>query len=400
MCRKIILVIGVIFVAVIFFINCNETGEDHSSISSIPILVGSDACAGCHKDIVESHLHTAHFNTTSPASIETIKGSFNKDENSYRFSKRSVVKCEEINGEFYQVAYVDGVEKMRQKFDIVFGDGINAQSFASWSKDKLVQLPVSYLSTAERWINSPGYPDKIVFNRVITSRCLECHTTYAKVISREGVLENFSRSNLVLGIDCEKCHGAASNHVKYHRENPADSAGKFIVSTKGFTRQQKLDMCALCHSGIMINKQPAFSFTPGDRLSDYYAYNTIAADIESLDVHGNQYGLLTLSQCFLQSDLTCNSCHDSHKKETGDILLFSERCMSCHKEEHKKIQGVTGVSLQENCIDCHMPEKESKTIVFHDYSTKERLAAGMRTHLIKIYPEQTEKIIRYLKQKK
>ncbi len=380
------------------FYTCVQPRETPEN--ELPVFTGSAACAGCHSNILEEHIKTPHFLTSRYAEESNIPGSI-KSQKEVFYDSRHIVSLIKEDSAFFQVLMEDGKEVRRERMDISVGAGIKGQTYLYWKDNFLFQLPVFHFSLKDLWVNSPGFPNKVIFNRAITSRCLECHSTYAQKIEvGQDQPEQFSRENLVLGIDCEKCHGAASNHVKYHRENPADSAGKFIVSTKGFTRQQKLDMCALCHSGIMINKQPAFSFTPGDRLSDYYAYNTIAADIESLDVHGNQYGLLTLSQCFLQSDLTCNSCHDSHKKETGDILLFSERCMSCHKEEHKKLQGVTGVSLQENCIDCHMPEKESKTIVFHDYSTKEKLAAGMRTHLIKIYPEQTEKIIRYLKQKK
>ncbi|HEV8083863.1 MAG TPA: hypothetical protein VGP55_11700 [Chitinophagaceae bacterium] len=39
-------------------------------------FAGSGVCASCHKDIYESHIHTAHYLDSRPAAKEFIKGSF------------------------------------------------------------------------------------------------------------------------------------------------------------------------------------------------------------------------------------------------------------------------------------------------------------------------------------
>jgi nitrate reductase cytochrome c-type subunit len=374
---------------------CNQTKQKETDNTPTQ-YAGAKAFISCHKEIYESHINTAHFNTSTTASIHTIKGSFDDGKNSYRFSPKTIVACQKSGDTLYQVAYVEGIEKIRQPFDIVFGYGKNAQSFAAWSKTKLVQLPLSYFTASNQWINSPGYPDKVVFNRVITSRCLECHATYAQVTTQEGLLENFNK-NIILGIDCEKCHGAASEHIRFKTQNPDVKDEKYIINASTFSRQQKLDACALCHSGSMQNLQPAFSFKPGDDLKKFYAYNIVAADTRQLDVHGNQYGLLTLSKCFVQSQMTCGSCHDSHKNETEQLAVFSQRCMSCHLPENKdnfcKLHDIAQSVLKQNCIDCHMPQQKSAAIVFSDYETGKKTAAKMRTHFIKIYPEETKSII-------
>lgn len=54
--------------------------------------------------------------------------------------------------------------------------------------------------------------------------------------------------------------------------------------------------------------------------------------------------------------------------------------------------------LTGNCISCHMPEKESRSIVFKEQGTGKALAAIMRTHVIKIYPEEAKKMIAFIKQ--
>jgi len=151
----------------------------------------------------------------------------------------------------------------------------------------------------------------------------------------------------------------------------------------------------------MNNLQPSFSFRPGDDLKKFYSFSTVVEDVKNLDVHGNQYGLLTLSKCFTQSQLTCNSCHDPHKNEANQLVTFSQRCMVCHSPDKKNtfctIANVQQSVLKQNCIDCHMPEKESAAIVFSNHETGRMISAKMRSHFIKIYPEETKEIISFLK---
>jgi hypothetical protein len=47
--------------------------------------------------------------------------------------------------------------------------------------------------------------------------------------------------------------------------------------------------------------------------------------------------------------------------------------------------------LKKNCISCHMPELTSKVIIAGDSSTL------IHTHHIAIYPDQTQKILAFLK---
>ena len=46
-------------------------------------FAGSESCAGCHKDIYNSHIHTAHYLTTRPALQQYIKGSFETGKNEF-----------------------------------------------------------------------------------------------------------------------------------------------------------------------------------------------------------------------------------------------------------------------------------------------------------------------------
>jgi mono/diheme cytochrome c family protein len=300
-------------------------------------------------------------------------------------------------GGFYQVAYSNEVEKERRRFDMVFGSGVKGQTYLSWTGNRLFQLPITFFSPAHQWSNSPGYPGKVVFNRPITSRCLECHTTFAQKISdaNSEEKEEFDRTKIVFGIDCEKCHGPAAQHVDFQQKNPSDKVGQFIIKPSAFTRQQNLDLCALCHGGKLNKLKPSFSFAAGDTLSDFFSKNatTIAAGI---DVHGNQLGLLANSKCFTLSQMTCMSCHNIHENEKGKTVLFSQRCITCHSDGHQKICKMTnqiGKAIQQNCIDCHMPKQTSQSVAVLLQGDQLPTAALMRTHYIKVYPNETNKVM-------
>lgn len=358
---------------------------------------GDNTCAGCHKDIYEKHSKTAHNFTSMPALRKNISGSFNSDSNTYYFNSRISVVMEQKSDSFYQVAYKDGIESRRKRFDIVFGSGTKGQSYASWNDNFLYQMPITYFTPAKQWANSPGFPGRAVFNRPITSRCLECHTTYASIIreDQKDKPDEFEHDKIIYGVGCERCHGPAADHVDFYNKNPSDTTGKFIINPAKFSRQQNLDLCALCHGGRRNKIKPSFTFEAGNNLSDYFSQDSIATITAGIDVHGNQFGLLAGSKCFTMSQMTCMSCHNIHENEKGRVDLFSQRCMNCHSSGHGKICKMDNAkaSVKQNCIDCHMPKEPSRSVaVFlqgHDVPTP----ALMRTHLIKVYLNETEKAL-------
>lgn len=360
-------------------------------------FIGSASCQGCHKDIYDEHLRTAHFLTSQPGSEEFIKGHFENGKNTYAFNKSVVVAMEQRADGFYQVEYLRGEEKKAKKMDIVVGSGTMGQSSLYWQDHYLFQLPITYFTAADQWSNSPGFPDRVVFNRVITSRCLECHSTYVKTIpGEEKKPEQFDKNKIIYGVDCEKCHGPAAEHVKFQSANPQDTVARHIINPAIFTRKQKLDLCAMCHGGRLEKTQPSFTYTAGKPLEDFFKIDTSMPDPDNIDVHGNQYGLMRASKCFKGSEvMTCNSCHNVHENEKGKTALFSQRCMSCHTESHVKfcpVQKKMGNKINENCVDCHMPLKPSRAIAVFLPGAQRPLAANIRSHYIAVYEEESKKI--------
>lgn len=377
-------------------------------------FAGAQACASCHKDIYETHIHTAHYHTSEPAGESNVRGSFADGRNTFQFSESEYIAMARRNGHMYQVDYINGKENLAAPIDITTGSGKRGQTYLYWEDNKLFQLPISYFTPLDQWTNSPGYINRARFNRPITSRCLECHSTWFQKISDAGASgrspeglqtsngvenEEFSRTDIIYGVDCEKCHGPGARHIAFHKDNPQEKKARFIINTGKLSRQQNLDMCRLCHGGGLVKTRPSFSFMPGDTLAQFFQLPRDTTDPHAIDVHGNQYGLLVSSKCFQGSQMTCGTCHNPHRNEEGMLAVFSARCMNCHNPEHNnfcKLKNKEKYNISSNCIDCHMPELTSKAIMVLQQGENAPTPASMRTHYITVYPEETK---RYLKEK-
>src|SRR4051812_32108303 len=335
------------------FDQTNQTSDQNIDRSK---FAGSASCADCHRDIYESHIKTAHYLDSRPAAQEFIKGSFSPGKNKFVYNQWMEVRLENKKNTYFQTAYVNGVEYESEPFDIVIGSGRKGQTYLYWNDNKLYQLPVSYYTPLNTWCNSPGYSTSFIkFNRIIPAECLECHGTYAKVEEDENNEPVYDKTSIIYGIDCERCHGPAADHVAFHKEHPEEKTAKNIIIIKQLTRQQRLDACALCHSGFRKAIQPRFSFMTGDKLDDYSIAGYSPDSISTLDVHGNQYGLLMASKCFKMSTLDCSSCHDPHVNEANNSKIFSQRCITCHTEtKHSTFTLSSDQKLvfNNNCIDC------------------------------------------------
>lgn len=360
--------------------------------------VGSQSCISCHKEMYYGYTATPHYNTS--ALMDTSK--FNRiyaDRDSVFYKDNLFINVHKKDEGIYQTAYSGGRMAATHSMDMVIGSGRKGQTFLFWNDSSLYQLPLSYSFAFNRWINSPGYPaDKVMFNRMIPVKCFECHATYAEQTFNEASKPIFDSSRLVLSISCETCHGPGAKHAAYHIKNPNETNASFIINTAKLSRQQQLDGCAGCHSGIRENIKPSFSFLPGNILNEFFKPAHSKDSTVSLDVHGNQYGLLTTSKCFKQSSvLNCSSCHNVHARETNQQAIFTQRCMSCHNEAANnfcKVQKVEKQVIINKCIDCHMPLQASNQITFNTGNKKELLYDSIRTHRIGIYNEEVQSDIK------
>lgn len=398
---RITIVTGLLSLLVIVFSRCNQRSSTTDKRGEI--YAGAEACKTCHKDVFESYVHSYHYKTSSLVNADSIEKLISKYESQLMFlyNDSSIVRVERKGQSFFQTLYVNEKEMRSARLDIAFGSGEKAQTYAYWKDDQLLQLPLTlFRPQANAWVNSPGFPvSHARFDRVIVSRCFECHASF---IHKENVqagglrvTEKPDSSSIIYGIDCERCHGPAAAHVKFHTDNPSSKESKFIASIKNLTRQQQLDLCAVCHSGNDFTAQRSlFAFVPGDTLANFF-YPEFGRTGNEPDVHGKQMQLLQQSRCFQQSEMTCGSCHTTHQPGIKNNYFYADKCMSCHqnsdhvqkeREEMEKNKGhlYEGVAPP-TCIGCHMPVQRSKTITFANTKEKYWLDYKLRTHKIGIY---------------
>lgn len=364
---------------------------------------GSGKCIKCHESIYASCLQTAHYQSSGPATIHTVHGSFAEGDNRVTFKDGSIVAMKKKDSGLYQVSNINGKQDRAQRFDIVFGS-VKAETYLYWKGDELFQLPISYFKSLNKWSNSPGYTAAhAYFDRPVVQRCFECHSSYIKELPRQNASITdrsieFDKGSLIYGIDCERCHGPAAAHADFQTAHPEEKVARYIVVYKSLTRKQRLDACAVCHSG---NKYPlqtsAFDFKPGDALAQFKELRYLKENnsLATLDVHGNQNGLLALSKCFLMSNMDCGNCHDTHRTEASAISAYSQKCMKCHNNENHdfcKAKDISVDALKANCIECHMPLKPSNAIDVFSAGDKKETPYFVRTHYITVYPSESKKI--------
>jgi hypothetical protein len=357
-------------------------------------FVGDAVCRECHQEIVETYARTAHHLTSQLPTKDSIAGKFTDGANILKTSDRDLrFRMDAKETGFYETAifWQPPDEKTRtERIDIVTGSGEKGQTYLYWKGNQLFQLPVSYWTELNGWINSPGFADGVAdFDRLIVPRCLECHATYfASIASGKGE-NHYKKTGFVLGITCERCHGPGREHVERERQkNAADSASATsLVNPAKLPRERQIEVCSQCHGGIGRQVANAFTYLPGQQLEDYIILQRPDPDAR-VDVHGNQVALTQRSRCYQNSQMTCTTCHAVHAPER-EAAAYSEKCLQCHKDKDCGEFARLGAKLRQNCVDCHMPVQDSDLIVA-DLQGKQ-IKARMRNHWIRVYPDLARK---------
>lgn len=398
--RKFIYLLSVLLLSIIYLSQCvylSPASQDARGAQ----YAGMETCKSCHQAVYDSVLQSGHYNASAPATPETVLGQFEMGKNSFDFEGDMKVVMEKRADGYYQVLYAAGKEKFKRRYDITMGVK-NGQTCLTWEGKNMYQLPISYYTSVANWGTSPGFTKLFPeFNRLVGKNCFECHSSFVKGVEPVGpktgdqlkdmlAAEAMLPSSVITGIDCERCHGPAAKHVQFQQENPTVKTAQYIVSGKQLNYQQLRDKCALCHAGNDQEKlKSRFLFQPGDSLIHYFKPGTAGTNF---DVHGNQYGLLSQSKCFINNaSLNCNTCHSPHGNAVKSVAVYSQKCMNCHSEamhNYCKATAPAGMNLQENCVSCHMPEQPSAIINFQLNKDNRYISQQFRTHKIGIYKTQ------------
>lgn len=163
------------------------------------------------------------------------------------------------------------------------------------------------------------------------------------------------------GINCETCHGPASEHVLAAKAlAPGQKlADPKLIVTRTFSAEQHNSTCAPCHAKMMPLSS---TFRPGDRYFDHFDLATLEdPDFypDGRDLGENYtYTSWRMSPCAQSGQLHCVNCHTSSGRYRFKGENANHACLPCHKQHVEKPTEHThhkADSPGNLCVSCHMP---------------------------------------------
>ncbi|HVV99574.1 MAG TPA: multiheme c-type cytochrome, partial [Planctomycetaceae bacterium] len=373
-----------------------EASTDEANQRAIA-YVGMDACVSCHSARCAEFQGTRHFQACvepspgkMPAEFAT-GGEYHPGDSSLRF------EMGQKDHEFVVSAVREtpqGEQRTQSPIAFVYGSGAGTDEvFFTWHGDRLYELPIVWLHPLNSWGADPFDPHGSGdFSREWTVRCVECHNTWFEYVP--GSLNEYKRDKFLLGVTCEKCHGPGRLHVEHHAANPDDKIAHAITLPRDLPRDRQMDLCALCHSNSLYHRRPPFSYTPGEKLDDYY--RTLQGTQHPEQDHvANQVGYLKQSRCYTESEsLTCTSCHNPHRPRPAEHAGVGESaCMRCHQPADCHEQPRLPTAVQTNCVGCHMPVGNKIQVYFQTEGDAYVAPVKRWEHRIAVYPRARDTVM-------
>ena len=368
-------------------------------------FVGSDTCASCHTGEAKLWHGSQHAHAMAHTSKDTVLGDFNDASFDYfglhsrffRDGDKFMVETDGPDGKLaaFEVKYTFGLDPLQQ-YLVEFPDGrIQALSLAWDSRPKD--------QGGQRWFHLSPHEeirhDDILhwtkLNQNWNFMCAECHSTGVRK-NYEAAKDRFATRWAEISVGCEACHGQASAHVAWAKDQKGwwpykdndpdkgllvrfdersgvtwgrDATGTPVRSTSPAGVRKEVETCGLCHArrGLMSE-----NWVPGRPLSDTHLVAALSQglyqpDGQMLDEVYN-YGSFKQSKMYA-AGVTCSDCHDPHRAKLK--LAGDKVCLQCHDDTyasptHNHHEGVTPTV---GCVSCHMPERTFMVVdKRHDHS--------------------------------
>ena len=163
------------------------------------------------------------------------------------------------------------------------------------------------------------------------------------------------------GINCETCHGPATEHAQVCRSVPSGTAPKDIrlISWRDLSMEQRNDACLPCHAKAAAITP---SFAPGERFFDHYDLQGLDnpdfyPDGRDLGENYTQTGW-QMNPCVQAGALECLHCHTSSGRFRFKDENENRACLPCHA---RRVRNISAHSHHPpppkgpKCINCHMP---------------------------------------------
>ena len=261
------------------------------------------------------------------------------------------------------------------KVDYVIGSGNHARSYLHrTASGGYIEFPLGWYSQkGGYWGMNPGFDNPHPQTRRFASyECIFCHDAYPRIPAGHDApgSDPVFTGDLPEGIDCQRCHGAGTNHMRIAQTagaKPGEIRAS-ILNPRRLTPALQMDVCMQCHLEPTSGDLPSlirrfdrapFSFTPGEPLVNFelvFDHAPGTGHDDKFEIVNSSAYRLRKSQCFLQSKgaMTCTTCHDPHSTASN----YSDACRGCHAS----LSAGHPVAVTE-CISCHMPKGQTDDVI-------------------------------------
>lgn len=310
--------------------------------ASLDDFVGTKECARCHPKIVATQIETPMAHAASLAADSTA---LREHQRLFRqVGRYSYTISKEEAGNNYSVG--DGVNSDSEILGWAFGVGNKGQTYVYQRNGSFYESRMSFFKSLQGLDLTPGHPPEtpptigLAMGRPIDPdtlrRCFGCHTTAAT--TRAG----FNSARLVLGVDCEACHGPGAKHAELMDDEKNAEGRRAIFNPTNLGPAAQVDFCGACHR------------------TWYEVHQTRIVGVENVRFQPYR---LEGSRCWGDGDarLTCTACHDPHKPLNHDANAYDEKCLACHASSPSQKPsldhpGKACPAAAKNCVTCHMPQ--------------------------------------------
>ena len=296
--------------------------------------VGSQTCGGCHTDLYDIFSNSGHAHALSKVTDGQVPeypySNLNDPPDGYDWTDISYV----LGGYGWQAIFAD-----KDGYIITDAPGQSGN----------VDYQNQYNLANDSLDESAGFVSFHAGEAELKNDCVACHTTGYSPFGNQDDLAGVVGTWKEVGVQCERCHGPGSLHVK----NPQGVRMPIDRSSQA---------CGDCHKK--------------DDTGQLYAK-------DSFINHQQQYTELARSKHLV---LDCTDCHDVHsgvvQLEQADQAVIKTECTNCHYNEatNQKVE----IHKNFSCTQCHMAP-----MVLNAWGDAEKFTADMPTHLFAINPALT-----------
>ncbi len=354
--------------------SANQEILKFKNLSDSVSYVGIETCVSCHKDIYDSYINTGMGQSFGLATKEKSNGIFDEHAIVYDAELDYYYKPYFQDSLMYIMEYRlengDTVHKRIEKISYIIGSGHHTNSHLIYRNGYMFQAPITFYTQEKKWDLAPGFEKGLSsrFSRIIANECLTCHNHYPEPIA--GSLNKYKK--MPEGIECERCHGPGSIHVKEKLKGIIVDTSRFadysIVNPRHLPIDRQMDLCQRCHlQGVaVLNPGKSFyDFKPGMKLSEIMqVFLPRFTNSHEKFLMASQADRLRLSPCFLESkDLSCISCHNPHHDvKSKEKNSYNQSCQGCHSKGSESRCAANPKMIQKennDCVSCHMPKTGS-----------------------------------------